>query len=225
MLQLATACDGVHTSKMNCSLRLIFFFFLFLSLSDRQKWKKSSHSSPPSWLDSFFHAASLQWLPQKQLLSTFAGGGGEVGFSWGDCVPVWCLWLLLASLFSTQRRQNNFFRVATSQTDYKAAACRRRTHSRASFMHNLSSSKVLTTLKDNVTVHFEGHKDLQLQQTDISWWWGISVRKAVRHKAHTVATSVRNAVIIVTRRPPSRLLSQMISFWPHSSKGQKPPAC
>lgn len=50
-------------------------------------------------------------------------------------------------------------------------------------MHNLSSSKVLTALKDNVTVHFEGHKDLQLQRTDISWWWGISVRKAVRHKS------------------------------------------
>lgn len=108
MLQLATACDGVHTSKMNCSLWKKKIK-ISLSLSDRQKWKKSSHSSPPSWLDSFFHAASLQWLPQKQLLSTFAGGGGgEVGFSWGDCVPVWCLWLLLASLFSTRRRQNNF---------------------------------------------------------------------------------------------------------------------
>lgn len=32
MLQLATACDGVHTSKMNCSLRLIFFFSFSVSV-------------------------------------------------------------------------------------------------------------------------------------------------------------------------------------------------
>lgn len=56
-----------------------------------------------------------------------------------------------------------------------------------------------------------------------NWWWGISVGKAVRHRALRDATSVRNTVIIKTRRPPSRLLSQIISVWPHSSKGQNPP--
>ncbi len=55
-----------------------------------------------------------------------------------------------------------------------------------------------------------------------NWLRGISVGKAARHEAQRDATSVRNTVIIMTRRPPSRLLSPIISVWPHSSKGQNP---
>lgn len=46
-------------------------------------------------------------------------------------------------------------------------------HSRASLLNFIPA-----------TDHSEGHKDLQLQQTDFNWWWGISVAlflKAARH--------------------------------------------
>lgn len=49
--------------------------------------------------------------------------------------------------------------------------------------------------------------------------WTGGEEQAASHKAHRDATSVRSAVIITTCRPPSRLLSHIISFWPHSSRG------
>lgn len=75
-------------------------------------------------------------------------------------------------LFSVPTNFKTTFQMAASQTDYTAKACRRWTDSRASvlnFMHNLSSSKVSKTLKDNATAHSEGNKDLQSQRTDFKW--------------------------------------------------------
>lgn len=85
--------------------------------------KIPSHRSPPSWLHSFFHRVSLQWLPQKQLLSTFAwrgGGGGlteEAVYLSDVCGSSLCLFSLTTD-FQTA------FQMAASQTDNKAKTSR-----------------------------------------------------------------------------------------------------
>lgn len=111
-------------------------------VSVRQKWKKCSPQLSTRLALLIFPYSPSPVIPQ--LLSTFTrGGGGEVlaeetVYLSDICGSSSCLFILTPSSFKTT------FQTAASQTDYRAKALRRWTHSRVSslnFMHNLSSSK------------------------------------------------------------------------------------
>lgn len=162
-----------------------------LSLSDRHKWKKSSHSSTRSCLDLFFHTASLLRLPPKAAAKYICwrrkkeeGLAEETVYLSDMCGSSPCLFSVPTSFKTT-------FQTAASQTDYAAKAFRRWTHSRASslnFMHNLSPPNVLKTLKRQCDWRLKVG-DRLLTGEEEQW----PSRRAQRD-----ATSVRNAVIITT---------------------------
>lgn len=106
--------------------------------------------------------------------------------------------------FSVPTDFQTMFQLASSQTDYKTKACRRWTHSRASllnFTHNLSPSKTVSkTLKQNMIVHADGRKHVQLQQTNFKLvMWNCSAlffkrqqdtkHTAMQHQSETQSSS------------------------------------
>lgn len=88
------------------------------------------------------------------------------------------------------------------------------------FMHNLLSSKVSKTLKENVTVHTEGHKDLQLQLVTRNFSEKGSEEQSTqrcnisqKHSDHHDSQTSLQAIVTNNQR----LAAQF--------KGSEPPAC
>lgn len=213
MLQLFTACDSLHTSRWTT------------------RWDKSAcilrqtevekNILPPlsTQLARLLFPSSLSPVTSTETAAEYIcvkRRRRRRRSNWGGCVPVWRGWLFLVSLSSNHQLQNNFPNgCITNVTRLKLPG----------------SSEVCQTLKENNgTARYKGDKDWQLQQslTGVVLLQSLVclfVLKRVEGQSTARCTSARNTMIIMTPRPPSRLLSQTISFWPHSSKGQVSPAC